>query len=114
MSVEFDDVKFAPKRTVPAVVIENKKYQELLRLARIGAEAEKASKECNKELHGECTFADVGCQFVTVCKMVREGATVSESEKVAKELVVSKTEKTTSRMTAQQAIDLCRKYSNLE
>ena len=31
----------------------------------------------------------------------------------AKEAVVSKKEKTTSRMTAQQAIDLCRKYSDL-
>ena len=77
MSVEFDDVKFAPKRTVSAVVIEKKKYQELLRLASLGAEAEKASKECfdcHKKDDGiECTEqTNEYCNFAEVCKMVRE------------------------------------------
>ena len=71
MSVEFDDVKFAPKRTVPAVVIENKKYQELLRLARIGAEAEKAIKHCCLYTE-DCIFVKDKCFLQEVCKMVRE------------------------------------------
>ena len=45
----------------------------------------------------KCGWAESQCR----CK-----STVSESEKVAKEVVVSKTEKTTKRMTAEQAISL--------
>ena len=76
---------------------------ELARLARLGEEAEKAIIECRNRIDGECP-----CCMDKVCDEVngiaREGSTVSESEMVAKEVVVSKTENTT--MTAEQAISL--------
>ena len=71
---------------------------ELLRLARLGAEAEKAIKRCCLYTE-DCRIVKDKCFLQEVCKMVREGSTLSESE-----MVVSKTERAT--MTAEQAINL--------
>ena len=67
---------------------------ELLKLARIGEEAEKAIQKCCLYTE-DCRIAKDKCFLQGVCKMVREGATVSVSEMVAKKVVVSKLEKTT-------------------
>lgn len=69
---------------------------ELLRLTRIGLEAERLSKECIPLTNRDAECNGGRCFFNPVCKMVREGT--------EQEVVISKMENTTC--------DKCTKQSN--